>query len=75
MTNIYWLNPESGVSTESEAETFTELFSDISAPGLQWSIGVQIYGESAVLWGPLLSGNGTGPLHFIYHGRTWAATR
>ena len=69
MRSIYWLVPETGLSTESDTETYLDNFNDVTAPGLQWSVGASWPG--VILWGPTLGG----PLHFIYHGRTWAATR
>jgi hypothetical protein len=71
MTNIYWLNPVTQHSTSSSAESYTESFTNVTAPGLDWSVAVNATSAGAVLWGPLTGG----PLHFIYHGRTWAATR
>jgi hypothetical protein len=69
MRNVYWLNPVTGASVESDPETVSDMITRATAPGYRHSVTMGGPGFYTMLWGPPLSG----PLHFIWHGRKWAA--
>ena len=77
MTYIYWLNPATGNSAVSDAIDYFTTAQKVTAPGYYWSVESSEGGTWAI-WGTPptpIDESLIGPLHFIYHGRTWAATR